>query len=58
MDGYAVRRIDVLGAFGESLANFDNFCEIDANLKDAWDIPALRISMAHGKNEANSSQAL
>lgn len=41
-----------LGAFGESLANFDNFCEIDPNLKDAWDIPALRISMAHGKNEA------
>jgi choline dehydrogenase-like flavoprotein len=41
-----------LGAFGESLANFDNFCEIDSNLKDAWGIPALRISMAHGKNEA------
>ena len=41
-----------LGAFGESLANFDNFCEIDPNLKDAWGIPALRISMAHGKNEA------
>ena len=41
-----------LGAFGESLANFDNFCEIDANLKDAWGIPALRISMTHGKNEA------
>jgi choline dehydrogenase-like flavoprotein len=41
-----------LTAFGESLANFDNFCEIDPNLKDAWDIPALRISMAHGKNEA------
>jgi choline dehydrogenase-like flavoprotein len=41
-----------LGAFGESLARFDNFCEIDPNLKDAWGIPALRISMAHGKNEA------
>lgn len=41
-----------LSAFGESLANFDNFCEIDPNLKDAWGIPALRISMAHGKNEA------
>src|SRR5215472_14032982 len=42
-----------MGAFGESLANFENFCEIDPNLKDAWDIPALRISMAHGKNEAD-----
>jgi choline dehydrogenase-like flavoprotein len=41
-----------LGAFGESLASWDNFCEIDKNLKDAWGIPALRISMAHGKNEA------
>jgi choline dehydrogenase-like flavoprotein len=41
-----------LGAFGESLARFDNFCEIDPKLKDAWGIPALRISMAHGKNEA------
>ena len=41
-----------LGAFGESLANFDNFCEIDPDLKDAWGIPALRISMAHGSNEA------
>jgi glucoside 3-dehydrogenase (cytochrome c) catalytic subunit len=46
-------RYDVsLGAFGESLARFDNFCEIDPNLKDAWGIPALRISMAHGANEA------
>lgn len=42
-----------LGAFGESLAKFENFCEIDPNLKDAWGIPALRISMAHGKNEAD-----
>jgi len=42
-----------LGAFGESLANFDNFCEIDPDLKDAWGIPALRISMSHGKNEAD-----
>ncbi|PYX80378.1 MAG: GMC family oxidoreductase [Acidobacteria bacterium] len=41
-----------LGAFGESLANFDNYCEIDPKLTDAWGIPALRISMAHGKNEA------
>jgi choline dehydrogenase-like flavoprotein len=40
-----------LGAFGESLARWENFCEIDPNLKDAWGIPALRISMAHGDNE-------
>jgi choline dehydrogenase-like flavoprotein len=41
-----------MGAFGESLARFDNFCEIDPNLKDAWGIPALRISMTHRENEA------
>jgi choline dehydrogenase-like flavoprotein len=41
-----------LGAFGESLARWDNFIAIDPNLKDAWGIPALRISMTHGDNEA------
>jgi choline dehydrogenase-like flavoprotein len=41
-----------LGGFGESLARWDNYCEIDSNLKDAWGIPALRISMTHGENEA------
>jgi choline dehydrogenase-like flavoprotein len=41
-----------LGAFGESLARWENYCDIDPNLKDAWGIPALRISMTHGDNEA------
>ena len=41
-----------LGAFGESLARWDNYIEIDSNLRDAWGIPALRIVMAHGDNEA------
>jgi choline dehydrogenase-like flavoprotein len=40
-----------LGAFGESLARNDNFIAIDPNLKDAWGIPALHISMTHGDNE-------
>ena len=35
-----------LGAFGESLARWDNYVEIDSSLKDAWGIPALRISMS------------
>jgi len=39
-------------AFGESLARWDNYCEADPNLKDAWGIPALRITMTHGPNEA------
>ena len=41
-----------LGAFGESLGRFENYCDIDPSLKDAWGIPALRISMTHGSNEA------
>jgi len=41
-----------LGAFGESLARWDNYVEIDPNLKDAWGIPALHIAMTHGDNEA------
>ena len=41
-----------LGGFGESLARWDNYVEIDKDLKDAWGIPALRISMTHGDNEA------
>jgi choline dehydrogenase-like flavoprotein len=41
-----------LGAFGESLARWDNYIEIDRDLKDAWGIPALHINMSHGDNEA------
>lgn len=40
-----------VGAFGESLARDENCITIDPNLKDAWGIPALHISMTHGDNE-------
>jgi choline dehydrogenase-like flavoprotein len=40
-----------IGAFGESLARWDNYLEIDKTLKDAWGIPALHITMTHGENE-------
>jgi len=40
-----------LGSFGESLARFENFCELDKDKVDAWGIPVLHISMAHGDNE-------
>jgi choline dehydrogenase-like flavoprotein len=39
------------GAFGESLARNSNFVSIDPDLKDAWGIPALHISMEQGDNE-------
>jgi choline dehydrogenase-like flavoprotein len=41
-----------LGGFGETLARFDNFVEIDPDGKvDAWGIPVLRIHMTWGENE-------
>ena len=40
-----------LGAFGECLARWDNFVEIDPNTVDAFGIPVLRIHMTYGDNE-------
>ena len=40
-----------LGGFGECLARWDNYCELDKTLVDAWGIPALRISASYGENE-------
>ena len=40
-----------LGGFGECLARFENFCELDKEKVDAWGIPVLHISMAFGDNE-------
>jgi len=37
--------------FGEVLPRWDNFVEIDRNLKDRYGIPVLRISMSDGDNE-------
>jgi choline dehydrogenase-like flavoprotein len=45
------RYVANLIGFGESLARDENFIEIDPELRDAWGIPALRISMTHGENE-------
>lgn len=39
------------GGFGESLAYNDNSVSIDPDLRDAWGIPALHISMTHRDNE-------
>jgi choline dehydrogenase-like flavoprotein len=40
-----------MGAFGEVLSRFENFVEIDPQVKDAWGIPALRFSFKFGENE-------
>jgi glucoside 3-dehydrogenase (cytochrome c) catalytic subunit len=40
-----------IGGFGECLARWENYCELDKNLKDAWGVPALKIVAAYGDNE-------
>jgi choline dehydrogenase-like flavoprotein len=40
-----------MGAFGEVLPRYENFVEIDPNVKDTWGIPVLRFSYQFGENE-------
>jgi len=42
--------IDITG-FGEVLPRFDNFVELDPQVKDVYGIPVLRIHMSDGENE-------
>jgi choline dehydrogenase-like flavoprotein len=43
-------KIDITG-FGEVLPRWDNFVELDSNVKDVYGIPALKIHMSDGENE-------
>ncbi len=38
--------------FGESLARYDNYIEIDPNVVDAFGIPVLRFHVKYGENES------
>lgn len=40
-----------MGGFGEVLARYENYVEIDPNVKDAWGIPVLRFHYRFGENE-------
>ena len=40
-----------MGGFGEVLARYENFVEMDPNVKDAWGIPVLRFNYQFGENE-------
>ena len=42
--------IDITG-FGEVLPRWDNFVELDPNVKDVYGIPVLKIHMSDGENE-------
>ncbi|MBV8070563.1 MAG: GMC family oxidoreductase [Acidobacteriaceae bacterium] len=45
-------------AQGECLPRFDNFVELDADKKDAWGIPVLRIHASYGENEQAMAKAM
>lgn len=40
-----------LGGFGECIARWENYVEIDPSLTDTFGIPVLRIHMDHGAND-------
>jgi choline dehydrogenase-like flavoprotein len=40
-----------VGAFCECLARWENSCELDRHVVDAWGIPVLRFNAAYGENE-------
>ena len=40
-----------VGAFCEVLPRYENYVELDPEVRDAWGIPALRIHMQWGENE-------
>lgn len=40
-----------MGAFGEVLSRYENFVDIDPEVKDRWGVPALRFHYKFGDNE-------
>lgn len=40
-----------MGGFGEVLARYENYVEVDSNVKDKWGVPVLRFSYRFGDNE-------
>ena len=40
-----------IGGFGEMLARFENYVDIDPEVKDRWGIPVLRFHIKFGDNE-------
>jgi len=40
-----------LGAFGETLPRYDNYCELDAEVTDGWGIAVLRFHVRRDEND-------
>ena len=45
-------------AQGECLPDYNNFVELDPQVKDAWGIPVLRIHASYGENEKAMAKAM
>jgi choline dehydrogenase-like flavoprotein len=45
-----------MGAFGEVLSRYENYVEIDPEVKDRWGIPALRFNYKFGDNEKRMAE--
>jgi choline dehydrogenase-like flavoprotein len=43
---------------GECLPRYENYVELDPEMKDAWGIPVLRINASYGENEKAMAQAM
>src|ERR1043166_387060 len=41
-----------LGGFGEVLSRYENYMDLDPEVKDAWGIPVLRFQIAIQENRA------
>lgn len=52
---YAGAFVD-MGAFGEVLSRYENFVELDPDVKDRWGIPVLRFHYKFGDNEKKMVQ--
>jgi choline dehydrogenase-like flavoprotein len=45
-----------LGGFGEVLARYENYVDVDPEVKDKWGIPALRFHYQFGDNERRMAE--
>ena len=45
-----------MGAFGEVLARYDNFVDVDPSTKDRWGVPVLRFHYKFGDNEKKMAE--
>ncbi|HLY17173.1 MAG TPA: GMC family oxidoreductase [Bryobacteraceae bacterium] len=45
-----------MGGFGEVLPRFDNYVELDPEVKDRWGVPVLRFHIKFGDNEKKMAE--